>query len=361
VTGSYTLQASTYRVQVGARTWDCHLLALGPCALPSAKWPFRRITLALSGTVHQLSKEVVNSRRFAERLCPNCVTSLRFAETKEFGPHPSYPNIIQSTEILSIDSPDLLIKQTPPRMTGTAPNDEIHDDGAPSPGIKRVVTGQQLPQYLRIDIDEMQTREIKRSDSYEWTRCNYFALLKERVLTRYNSYSRKDRQVHFVKTAKITPRPDRFGKTALVVRRIITSKGMVADTEIDIKSPHLDRLLKEIFEGVPDLKLNESPPIVSLNEELLHSSHLQAGRPRQNFFSMRHPNCWRSRRRKSKKHSLSNRSSTTLARFCALSRRTLVGLSTVFNPSSLKGRSHSTFSGRSSRRANSLLRWSTGF
>lgn len=39
---------------------------------------------------------------------------------------------------------------------------------------------------------------------------------------------------------------------------------MIADTEIDIKSPHLDRLFKEIFDGVPDLKLNESPPIVSI-------------------------------------------------------------------------------------------------
>lgn len=69
--------------------------------------------------------------------------------------------------------------------------------------------------------------------------------------------------MHFVKTAKLTPKPDRFGKTALVVRRIISAKGMVAGTEIDIKSPHLDRLFKEIFKGVPDLKLNESPPIVS--------------------------------------------------------------------------------------------------
>lgn len=43
----------------------------------------------------------------------------------------------------------------------------------------------------------------------------------------------------------------------------VSAKGMIADTEIDIKSPHLDRLLKEIYKGVSDLKLNESPPIVS--------------------------------------------------------------------------------------------------
>ncbi|PQE08423.1 AAA family ATPase protein [Rutstroemia sp. NJR-2017a BBW] len=35
----------------------------------------------------------------------------------------------------------------------------------------------------------------------------------------------KDRQVHFVKTAKATVKPDRFGKTALVVRRIISKQG----------------------------------------------------------------------------------------------------------------------------------------
>jgi hypothetical protein len=151
------------------------------------------------------------------------------------------------------------------------------------------------------------------------------------VLTRHNSYSRKDRQVHFVKTAKTTPRPDRFGKTALVVRRVISSKGMVADTEVDIKSPHLDRLLNEIFEDVPNLKLNESPPIVSLNKIPLHSSRSHANRPRHSFSSMPHPDCWRSKRRKSRKRGLSSRLSMTLARSCALSRRTLVGLSTISN------------------------------
>lgn len=87
--------------------------------------------------------------------------------------------------------------------------------------------------------------------------------------------------MHFVRTAKLTPKPDRFGKTALVVRRLISSKGMVAGTEIDIKSPHLERLFKKIFRGVPDLKLNESPPIVSdlldaaPTMDLLFARHLQ--------------------------------------------------------------------------------------
>ncbi|KAF1845136.1 AAA family ATPase [Cucurbitaria berberidis CBS 394.84] len=109
-------------------------------------------------------------------------------------------------------------------------NQNKNNDG-PGPGIKRVVTdqGNKAQRLLRVD----------------------------------QIYSRKDRQVHFVKTAKLTPQPDRFGKTALVVRRIISAKGMVTDCEIDIKSSHLDRLFKEIFKGVPDLQLNESPPIAS--------------------------------------------------------------------------------------------------
>jgi hypothetical protein len=59
----------------------------------------------------------------------------------------------------------------------------------------------------------------------------------------------------------------------MVVRRIISVKGLVADTEIDIKSPHLERLLKAMFEAIPDLKLNESPPIVSVIIFHRHSTH----------------------------------------------------------------------------------------
>jgi hypothetical protein len=100
----------------------------------------------------------------------------------------------------------------------------------PVPGIKRVVTdhGNKAQRLLRVD----------------------------------QIYSRKDRQVHFVKTAKTKSKPDRFGKTALVVRRIISSKGMVADTEIDVKSEHLARLLKEKYDGITGFKLNKSPPVV---------------------------------------------------------------------------------------------------
>ncbi|KAI9683792.1 MAG: hypothetical protein M1822_005982 [Bathelium mastoideum] len=77
-------------------------------------------------------------------------------------------------------------------------------------------------------------------------------------------YSRKDRQTHFVKTAKSglsSAKNDRFNKTTLVIRRIISSKGMVAATEVDIKAPPLADLLRQIFHGLDGLKLNKSPPV----------------------------------------------------------------------------------------------------
>ena len=85
----------------------------------------------------------------------------------------------------------------------------------------------------------------------------------QRLLRVDQIYSRKDRQVHFVKTAKATVKPDRLGKTALVVRRIISMKGMLAETEVDIKSSLLRDLFLEIFAGVDGLKLNKTPPVVS--------------------------------------------------------------------------------------------------
>ncbi|PWY68964.1 AAA family ATPase [Aspergillus sclerotioniger CBS 115572] len=71
----------------------------------------------------------------------------------------------------------------------------------------------------------------------------------------------KDRQIHFVKTAKAKPKPDRFSKTALVVRRIISRQGMVSHTEIDIRSPLLQDLFRDLFKGVDGLELNKTPPI----------------------------------------------------------------------------------------------------
>ncbi|TGO74247.1 hypothetical protein BELL_0297g00120 [Botrytis elliptica] len=63
----------------------------------------------------------------------------------------------------------------------------------------------------------------------------------------------KDRQMHFVKTAKATVKPDRLGKTALVML------GMLAATEVDIKSGLLKEVLLEIFDGVEGLSLNKTP------------------------------------------------------------------------------------------------------
>ena len=84
----------------------------------------------------------------------------------------------------------------------------------------------------------------------------------QRLLRVDQIYSRKDRQVHFVKTAKAAPKPDRYGKTALVVRRIISKQGMLAQIEIDIKSKLLGDLFSEIFADVEDLDLNKTPPVV---------------------------------------------------------------------------------------------------
>ncbi|KAF2731968.1 AAA family ATPase [Polyplosphaeria fusca] len=85
----------------------------------------------------------------------------------------------------------------------------------------------------------------------------------QRLLRVDQIYSRKDRQVHFVKTAKARSKPDRFGKTALVVRRIISGKGVVVDTEVDIKSSHLEEILRNLYAGVSGTKLNKTPPIAS--------------------------------------------------------------------------------------------------
>ena len=84
----------------------------------------------------------------------------------------------------------------------------------------------------------------------------------QRLLRVDQIYSRKDRQIHFVKTAKATVKPDRFGKTALVVRRIISKQGMHIGTEIDIRSPPLQDLFREVFAGVDGLELNKTPPVV---------------------------------------------------------------------------------------------------
>ncbi|KAG8530800.1 uncharacterized protein KY384_004157 [Bacidia gigantensis] len=82
---------------------------------------------------------------------------------------------------------------------------------------------------------------------------------KEQRLLRVDQI--KDRQTHFVKTAKAKVKPSKFGKTALVVRRIISKQGMVAGTEIDIKSDHLTSIFRELFADIEGLRLNKTPPV----------------------------------------------------------------------------------------------------
>ncbi|KAK2029178.1 P-loop containing nucleoside triphosphate hydrolase protein [Colletotrichum zoysiae] len=76
-------------------------------------------------------------------------------------------------------------------------------------------------------------------------------------------YSRKDRQWRYVKTAKVTTEAAKFSKYSIVVRRVISSKGLVADKRVDVKSPKLAELLRELLKGLGDLELSKSPPELS--------------------------------------------------------------------------------------------------
>ncbi|OKL60944.1 hypothetical protein UA08_03620 [Talaromyces atroroseus] len=86
----------------------------------------------------------------------------------------------------------------------------------------------------------------------------------QRLLRVDQIYSRKERQIHFVKTAKSSSKPDRFSKTAMVVRRIISKQGIVSHTEIDIRSPPLQQVFRELYKGVDGLELNKTPPVVCI-------------------------------------------------------------------------------------------------
>lgn len=66
-----------------------------------------------------------------------------------------------------------------------------------------------------------------------------------------------------VKTVREKHKPDRFSETALVVRRIFSKEGEYVRTKVDIKSPLLQDLFREIFKDVDGFELNKSPPMVS--------------------------------------------------------------------------------------------------
>lgn len=74
---------------------------------------------------------------------------------------------------------------------------------------------------------------------------------------------RKDRQWRYVKTAKVRTEETKFRKYSIVVRRIISSKGLVAEERVDIKSPKLADLLRELLKGLGELELSKSPPEAS--------------------------------------------------------------------------------------------------
>lgn len=56
---------------------------------------------------------------------------------------------------------------------------------------------------------------------------------------------------------------ERFNKTVLVVRRVISKQGMVSRTAVDVKSVLLRDVLLELNEDVEGLELHKSPPTVS--------------------------------------------------------------------------------------------------
>lgn len=48
----------------------------------------------------------------------------------------------------------------------------------------------------------------------------------------------------------------------MVVRRVISKQGMVSHVEIDIRSPLLQDLFRDLFKNVEGLDLNKTPPMV---------------------------------------------------------------------------------------------------
>lgn len=84
----------------------------------------------------------------------------------------------------------------------------------------------------------------------------------ERLLRVDQVYSKKLKQIRFMKTAKAAVKLDRSGKKTLVVRRIINEQGMLERSEVDIKSSILKDLFLEIFGGVRSLELSRTPPMV---------------------------------------------------------------------------------------------------
>ncbi|KAJ3534860.1 hypothetical protein NM208_g7373 [Fusarium decemcellulare] len=91
-------------------------------------------------------------------------------------------------------------------------------------------------------------------------------------------YSRKDRQTHYAMSKKRDGKQKRFGKYAVVIRRIIDPKGLLHSIEIDIRSPELAEVLKEILKdaGTFMLASSETSPVVSPEALFLIWDQLEA-------------------------------------------------------------------------------------
>ncbi|RDW66362.1 hypothetical protein BP6252_09997 [Coleophoma cylindrospora] len=86
----------------------------------------------------------------------------------------------------------------------------------------------------------------------------------KRLLRVDQVWSRKDRQIHFIKSASAKTKQDRFSRYSLVVRRIIDRKGALSSVEVDIKSPKLTGILINIFKNVEGLRLTRSIPMLDV-------------------------------------------------------------------------------------------------
>lgn len=107
---------------------------------------------------------------------------------------------------------------------------------------------------------------------------------RKRIVRVDQIYSRKDRQNHLFKTSKL-PRNRLPPRHALVIRRIIDARGLLKGVEIDIKSPKLAEVLKEIFRGAEKLMIAKSDesPVVSPQSLFLAWDALEERRTQESF------------------------------------------------------------------------------
>ncbi|KAI6080339.1 hypothetical protein F4821DRAFT_251682 [Hypoxylon rubiginosum] len=85
----------------------------------------------------------------------------------------------------------------------------------------------------------------------------------KRTLRVDHIFKERDHQWHFVKTSNI-PKKDRFSRYTLVVRRKINHvDGLPGDTKIEIRSPVLIDIFREILQGTKCNGLHQTPLVFS--------------------------------------------------------------------------------------------------